>query len=136
MADYIPLNQQRKLSLNQQGKLALFKPTQIMFMKIQNKTYNNTKKNPKLKNVADLPSTDQDMASIKRLTKKLGAEAKHCILIEVVDADFMTFKKTMNRAENWLLEAEEMGEKRCLFFYYTGHGFQQNWTQAGLNHET
>ena len=35
--------------------------------------------------------------------------------------------------EAWLLEGEELGENRCVFFYYTGHGFQHNWTQAAVN---
>lgn len=76
------------------------------------------------------------MASIKRLMKNLGSENANCKIVDLVDADHLDFKKAMNKAEEWLMEAAELGEKRCLFFYYTGHGFQQNWTLAGLNHET
>jgi len=105
-------------------------------MRSQNRSYMNLRKNPKFKNVSDLPSTDQDIASIKSLMKKLGSEEAHCKIIDIVDGDVLDFKKAMHDAEGWLLEAEELGEKRLLFFYYTGHGFQHNWTQAGLNHET
>ena len=117
MADYIPRNMQ--------GKKALFKPDKIMFIRAQNKTYNNLRKNEKFKSVADLPSTDQDIVGIKRLMRKLGAKAEnaHYEIIDLVDADLLTFKRAMNKAEDWLFEGAAEGEKRCLFFYYTGHGF-------------
>ena len=78
------------------------------------------------------------MKGIKRLTKKMGADPANSIIIDLVDPDLLKFRSAITQAETWLLEGAELGEKRCLFYYYTGHGFQQNWTQAALNvnHET
>ena len=67
---------------------------------------------------------------------KLGSEGNNEI-IKLVDPDLLDFKIAMNKSELWLLEGAKLGEKRCLFFYYAGQAgqvFQQNWTQAALNH--
>jgi len=59
---------------------------------------------------------------MKRLAKNLGADDDD--IIHILDADFTTFKLKMNEAETWLLKGESLRENRCLFFYFTGHGFQ------------
>ena len=98
----------------------IFKTRTILWFRVQNKTFDKTRMNPKFRNVKDLPSTDEDMVSIKRLSKKLGSD--DCEIIDLVDADYLDFRKAMIYAEGWLVEASPE-EKRCLFFYYTGHGF-------------
>ena len=107
-----------------------------MFIRAHNKSYNNLRKRKGFEGVKDLPASDKDIGGIKRLMKRLGSEHAHCKIKDIVDGDLLDFKVAMNIAEFWLLEAEKLGEKRCLFFYYMGHGFQLNWTQVGLNHET
>lgn len=81
-----------------------------MFVRAQNKNYYNLRTNKNFEGVKDLPSTDQDITSIMRLTKKLGAEQAHCKIIDIVDGDFLDFKKVMHQAEGWLLEAAELDE--------------------------
>ena len=70
------------------------------------------------------------------LAKRLGSDEKKNQLIYLEDVDYSGFRRVMNKAEAWLDEAEESGENRCIFFYYTGHGFQHNWTFATLNDPT
>ena len=113
MSDHIPLARQKKLPI--------FKPVKTLFLLVQNKHYDRLKLLVPFQHVTDLASTDKDIEVIKRLAKKLGA--KDADIIHVLDADHSTFKKQMNAAEAWLLEGESLGENRCLFFYYTGHGF-------------
>ena len=127
MSDHVTQAEQRK----KPPRKPLFKPAKTLFMFVQNKNYNLLRQHEAFQHVSDLDTTDEDIKVMKGIAKKLGA--KDDDIIHILDANRSTFKQEMNAAEAWILEGETLGENRCLFFYYTGHGFQQNWTQAGLN---
>jgi len=70
---------------------------------------------------------------MKGLMEGLGSDEPQNKLVILKDASYDTFRKELNKAEAWVDEADKEEENRCIFFYYTGHGFQHNWTFAGLN---
>ena len=64
---------------------------------------------------------------------KLGAANDNWDVTLIKNGRHRDFRKAFMKAEAWGSEAEDLCQNRCIFVYYTGHGFQLNVTQAALN---
>ena len=101
-----------------------FYPELYHVMIFANGRYDSLRNCPKFPYVQDLTeSTDTDVNSILDLIAKLGAANPNWEVNMIKDGRHRDFRKAYNKAETWSIQAEEQCQNRCIFVYYTGHGF-------------
>ena len=111
--------------------MSTFRPTRYIWVVVANERYEVKRSMPGFEGFADIPEVRQDMENIKKGVMGLGARMLDIESFQ--DANFQTLKELQRHLIQDLNNNAQQGERTCVFFYYAGHGMQNNYTFCVLN---
>ena len=95
---------------------------------------------PAFEDLQDIPEVEDDLEVIRHGFKLLGVKEKNTRIVR--DATYEDFKDIYNFLMNRITVLQEQAKESnqepviLVFFYYGGHGLQENYTYACLNSQT
>ena len=110
-----------------------FVPTKHIWVIVANERYDEKRKFTGYSELQDIPEVRNDAVNAKNGFQGLGARPLDTHTI--ADADFTSLKELFRNLTQNLNANDAQNEKTMVFFYYAGHGLQDNFTMAVLNEE-